>query len=445
MMNGQQPRLTLRKQIRIMIALTILAWATQTLFHQLGYGQAITQDSGLRTQDSTTATATESFVPGTARFAAGATLELRGEATVIGSEVKLKQICRWSDTDASVFAPIAELVLVRLGSGTPFRSIDIEEVKGTLRDAGVNMAVIKFAGATSCTISRTDVQFDEGQALQQWITAHSPASEQVAAPTDAANVSSGNSKPVATVEEKQPTIVAAAKEPPSPQAEPPAAYRTLRDLLIEDLSKRTNLSRDVLQVDFAAKNESALNLAEPHFKFNIEPRRVRNLGEVAWEVTILADAGSQKLFVTATARAWQEQVVVMKPLAFKQIIRDEDIIERRTLVDALGEDPLLARNQVIGQQAAREIKPGTILTARLIDAVPLVKPGQYVTISLQQGGVTVKSVAKAVEGGAFGQTIRVKNETTKDIFEVVVTGPQAARMGPVASVVEPIVTASGQE
>jgi hypothetical protein len=47
--------------------------------------------------------------------------------------------------------------------------------------------------------------------------------------------------------------------------------------------------------------------------------------------------------------------------------------------------------------------------------------------------VSVKTVAKAMEGGSYGQTIRVKNEATNETYEVVLTGPQEGTMGPVAS------------
>jgi hypothetical protein len=33
-----------------------------------------------------------------------------------------------------------------------------------------------------------------------------------------------------------------------------------------------------------------------------------------------------------------------------------------------------------------------------------------------------------MESGTFGQTIRVKNEATKDVYEVVLTGPQTGEM-----------------
>src|SRR5688500_14996050 len=138
MYNGNGRPLNRRKTAQLFVIL-VLAWATQTLLHQWGYGQALSGGE-------------EEFVPGTARFDAGATIEIRGEATIVGAEVKLKQVCRWSDADASVFAPIADLTLVRLGPSVPFRAITANEIKSILRDAGVNIATVNFVGAGSCTI-----------------------------------------------------------------------------------------------------------------------------------------------------------------------------------------------------------------------------------------------------------------------------------------------------
>ena len=404
--NGGGPRpLSKKKTVQFLILLTILAWATQTLFHQWGYGQAPTMSE-------------EKFVPGSSRFAAGATLEMRVEATVVGTEVKLKQVCRWSDSDASVFAPIADLTLIRLGQKVPFRSIGVDDIRTTLRDAGVNIAAINFVGSTACTVARSDVEFNEGEALQKWIDAREPAGEPASAGGSA---------------DATPALASAAIPATQPTVEPLAAelapYHNLRDLLTQDLAVRLGLPVETMQMSFSPQDERLLNLSEPHFKFQIDGQRARGLGEVSWNVTIFAtDNTRQRATVGATARAWQNQLVVAKPMNAKQLITDADVVQRRTLVDRTIEDTVLDKPQAIGQQASRDIKPGTVLTARLVDAVQLVRPGQFVTVVYQQGSVELKTVARALEGGSFGQTIRVKNETTRDIFNVILTGPQTASM-----------------
>src|SRR5262245_7980472 len=104
------PRLSKRRTVAIMVALTILAWATQPLFHQWGFGAEVPA-VGLSAQPAPQPAEERFIAPNQASH--GATIELRGEASVIGAAVKLKQVCRWSDTDNATLAPLAELVLFR--------------------------------------------------------------------------------------------------------------------------------------------------------------------------------------------------------------------------------------------------------------------------------------------------------------------------------------------
>jgi flagella basal body P-ring formation protein FlgA len=401
--------------MQLLIAVVLLAWATQTLLHQWGFGAEVTPQGPA-----------EKFVPGSSRLAAGATLELRGEATIFGGEIKLKQVCRWSDRDAQAFAPVADLIVARVTSRAAFRGITIDEIKRTLHDAGVNLANVRFSGPTSCTVTRSDAEYDEGAALRQWAEARERKDDtETRRPGDAEK---NQSKPLAGPESLE---VSASPRPRVSASTAPSDARTLRAILMDDLSIRLGIAKEELQISFNPKDESLLNLSEPLFKFNLSPRQVRNLGQVSWEVTVVTGASSsQKGLVTATARAWQTQAVLAKPLAFHQVIRPNDLLERRVLSDRLPDEPLLTVDQIVGQEAARDLKVGTVVSARMIDAVPLVKPGQTVTITLTQGAVRVKTVGRALEAGSYGQTVKVRNDATRDVFEVIMTAPQEGSMGP---------------
>jgi flagella basal body P-ring formation protein FlgA len=423
--NNNRGRPLGRKQtVRLMIALTIMAWATQTLLKQWGYGAQIPATVPVGQHEDSQ----EKFVPGNPRFNSGATLELRSEATIVGAEVKLRQVCRWADADQAIFEPMGDLVLVRLGARAPFRSISVEEIRAILREAAVNTAAINFAGSMSCTVTRSDVEYDEQDGLRQWIEAKQGIvqSERQAGPSGPGQAAAFDASPTTRP-------AAGATSAPSE----PNPVQTLRDALLADLASRLNLPVESLQVDFKAHDQQTLNVSRPLFTFEIEPLRAKSLGEVLWNVTISSGgADKRRVSIAAEARAWQDQLVVAKPLAARQVIRSEDVIARRTLVDQVGDDPLLTSDQVVGQQAGRELKPGTVLTGKLIDPVQLVKVGQFITVTLEQGTVRIKTVARAMESGSYGQTIRVKNEATREVFQVVLTGPQTATMNlasPVAS------------
>jgi len=118
-----QPRpLSPRKTVQLMVIVTILAWATQTLLSQWGYGQ---------------------------------TIEIRCEATIDGSEVTLRQLCRW-DQSSGIDAR-GDLVVAKLTSNQPVKQVGMNEIKTSLKDAGVNLTTIEFAGAASCAVRQSGV------------------------------------------------------------------------------------------------------------------------------------------------------------------------------------------------------------------------------------------------------------------------------------------------
>jgi flagella basal body P-ring formation protein FlgA len=420
--NGR-PTISNKQLVRVALALTILAWATQVLFKQWGYGAeaATNVPAELAPEPRADAPAAgprdlpaEHFIsprPMAGPNAVAVIIELRSEATITGPELRLKQIARWSSRDGEFFRTAGELVLARLDGRSPYRVIEIAEIRRAMSDAGVNMARVRFSGPMSCTINRSDTKPDPDAALAKFIAAKElPAAETFqAAPL-----------PTAKALQSPATLPAAADS---------TGVRALRELLVEDLSIRLHVPLDQLQVAFNPKDDRVLNFCEPQFKFNLDAQRVRDLGQVSWNVTVVANGGQQKMEIAATARAWQSQLVVNHPITTRAVIRNEDVVEKRTLVDRLPDEAVLTAAQCIGQQAARDLRPGTVLTARMVEAIPLARNGQLITVTLNQGNIRVKSVARALEGGSFGQRIRVRNDTTNDIYDVVLTGQQEATLG----------------
>src|SRR3954465_10353722 len=97
----QPRRLTKRSMVMFFLALTFLAWATQTLFHQWGFGAELAVNGE------------EKFIGSNN----GGTREMKAEASIYGREVTLKQVCRWGDGDKAIFEPVADLVVTRIEEG----------------------------------------------------------------------------------------------------------------------------------------------------------------------------------------------------------------------------------------------------------------------------------------------------------------------------------------
>lgn len=379
---------------RMVLFLFVLAMLAHLCSYQLAHGE-------------------EKFVPGSGRFSRGVAMEMRGECTVVGDEIRLNNIARWSDADKEVLDPIGDLIVARLGQGNGFRTITINEVKGLLRDAGVNIATVNFVGPMSCTVTRSDVSFDQGAALEQWALAKETVS-------DTSAVKFANTPPATTQRAK------VDRTPVAQVADSP--YKSLRELIEGEYAQRIGVPREDLQITFRQQDEKLLRMSEPQFRFDVQPHRAGNLGDVSWNVNITSEGASNRVFIQANAKAWQQQVIAVKPLTTKQMITEADVAQRRTLTDTLSDDPLLRHDQVVGQLASRNLKPGAVMTTKLVDAVQMVRTGQFVTILSAQGGVNIKTVARAIDSGCYGQSVRVKNESTKEIYRVIVTGMQEASL-----------------
>ena len=311
-------------------------------------------------------------------------IELQREVAVGGSEIRLNQIARWPAAAGDVMEQTGDLVVARFASGKTSQAIDLDEVKAVLEGAGVNLASVDFSGALRCVVTRTE------QAAVE-----TPVIASIAPTTRPSIESSGH---------------------------------LLRDLLIAEVAERFGLPVDSLQVRFSQEDEKILALSDSACKFDIVPRKQRNIGDITWDVTVTSDKTRQKHSISANVRAWQSQVIATRPIVNRQVIGEGDVTEKRVLVDRLSDESSLKLDQVVGQQSGRDVSPGVAFTGRMIEAVEVAKVGQLINVIVKNGGVQLKWVAEARESGAYGQTIRVRKPGTREEFAVLLTGPQTGKL-----------------
>jgi flagella basal body P-ring formation protein FlgA len=135
MMNNGRP-MGVRKTVQLLVILTILAWATQTLFHQWGYGAIIVP--------SKQALMAHVEPPATIR-----TIEVRPQIATSSEAVTLREVCRWSESNQAALSPYANVVVCK----TSGKSITVDQIKSALRDAGVDLKSVQFSGAAMCEIT----------------------------------------------------------------------------------------------------------------------------------------------------------------------------------------------------------------------------------------------------------------------------------------------------
>ncbi|HEY3864416.1 MAG TPA: flagellar basal body P-ring formation chaperone FlgA [Verrucomicrobiae bacterium] len=113
------------------------------------------------------------------------------------------------------------------------------------------------------------------------------------------------------------------------------------------------------------------------------------------------------------ARIWREVPVAHSPLLRGELLRDADIaLERRDVLS--GHEayiPYPVSDAML--ETAASIQAGSPIWSRLARERTVLKRGQMVEALFQQGLLTISLKVETLEDGALGQTVRVRNPSTR--------------------------------
>lgn len=156
-------------------------------------------------------------------------------------------------------------------------------------------------------------------------------------------------------------------------------------------------------------------------------------GRVVGRITVgVRCAGPQPwtLYVSATVRVMAAVVVSARPLAKGAVVTADDL---KSIATDLGRQPAGVYTdpaQAIGQIVRIPVAAGTTLGRQHLAAPNRVQRGTPVTVVAGQGGIAVRSTAEALQDGAVGERIRVRNPLTKKVIYGVVTEAGWVAVGP---------------
>ncbi|NEX21077.1 flagellar basal body P-ring formation protein FlgA [Thiorhodococcus mannitoliphagus] len=134
------------------------------------------------------------------------------------------------------------------------------------------------------------------------------------------------------------------------------------------------------------------------------------------------------IFVPVRIERHAEVVVTARALARKQLIKGQDVRLERKETSGLTSGYFSDPAAVIGQETKRRLVPGQVLTASHVAPPQLVERGQEVILYAVRPGLTVRMKGEALEDGAEGQRIRVRNRSSKRVVEGYVEPSGAIRV-----------------
>ena len=130
-----------------------------------------------------------------------------------------------------------------------------------------------------------------------------------------------------------------------------------------------------------------------------------------------------KIHVAAHIDGQVNALIARHPIPRGTVINSNDLEFVTRRYSQLNHGYYESDKRLINMEAKRNIKAGQILTPALVKAQKLVLRGQHVTIVAENKGLNLRVKGKALMDGKKGQTIKVRNLSSKKLIYARVVSP----------------------
>jgi flagella basal body P-ring formation protein FlgA len=167
----------------------------------------------------------------------------------------------------------------------------------------------------------------------------------------------------------------------------------------------------------------ALTLPAGKLSWKVTPSRPGIMGSNSFSIALFVDgkpAGT--CVVRGRLEAVAEVVTAAATLHKGDLITDSNIVLQRQDIGGT-DNPIMAKEEILGKQVARTVNAGVILKREHIVLPPVIKEGEMVKILAQKGALHIATSGIAKSDGRLGETIPVKNISSNKIIHCRVDGP----------------------
>lgn len=339
------------------------------------------------------------------------TVRLHPQAVVAdGVSITLGDVAELDGSDARA---LSDLVVGRFPAGAGTSSevqVPMDTVLRHLKAAAVNLSLLTVKGARSCKVMHADAAG--------------------AAPLPRAPVA-----PVAPLMPLAPALTpstlenAAADLANPPGAPELAAVPTLAQRVTEQLVALTGADAQALAVTLRGDADAAawLNAPAPAHDVQIVMESRTGLGRVPVRVRRFAQDGTvHETRLTADVAQRVGVVVVTAPIRRGDRFTAQNVALQHIELDRRHGTPVADLDAVLGRSASATLRVGMPVIERHLAPDVLVKRGDLVTVTVNQGRLRIRTVGRATENGERGAIIALRNDATREKFYATVTGPRHA-------------------
>jgi flagella basal body P-ring formation protein FlgA len=129
------------------------------------------------------------------------------------------------------------------------------------------------------------------------------------------------------------------------------------------------------------------------------------------------------VYVPVKVKVMTQVMVAARPLAARQILIQSDVKPMMVDIGELKQGYMIHAGDIIGRQLKYPIAAGTAFTSRSLKLQKVVKRGEQIILVAATSAMEVRMNGTALEDASVGQTIKVKNSSSKRVVEGVVQAP----------------------
>lgn len=177
------------------------------------------------------------------------------------------------------------------------------------------------------------------------------------------------------------------------------------------------------------KQAEASGLTDARFDLTVVPPRAAPAcaGPVEVDVLDTRQATRMRFAVRCPGASRQEYivrarisasvVVAATPIAANEVLTDAHVTVGQRDITSIT-DPVVSPIDAVGQTSRRSLRAGDVLRNNSLSAPVLVKRGDAVVMIARQDGIEVSTAGEALDAGAKGALVRVRNASSGQIVRM---------------------------
>ncbi len=150
-----------------------------------------------------------------------------------------------------------------------------------------------------------------------------------------------------------------------------------------------------------------------------------------WQAVLIIEADGKNLAPVKLSGRYDEmaQVPMLKrQLQAGDVISEDDIEWNREPVQHLRKNTITETSELIGKSPRRVISQGRAIRREEIASPAIINKGARITIYYKSRNLEIKTLGEAIDSGAKGDVIRVKNVASKSIIQGTVESSDLVRV-----------------